>query len=134
MATPDPGDGIDSLRQAAVSDCHALLAAETELTAQLQHHAKVTEAMMRTMEHGDSLVDTLRSNDSAQIRPALSNSVRAFERARHRARVRLIAVAMAEGATDQDIRELWNISREIVTRAKRELAALRASGGPTAHT
>ena len=74
-----------------------LLAAGTELTAQLQHHAKVTEAMMRTMEHGDSLVDTLRSNDSAQIRPALSNSVRAFERARHRRASELIAVAMAEG-------------------------------------
>ncbi len=134
MATPDPGDGIDSLRQAAVTDCRALLAAEAELTAQLQHHANVTEVMMRTMADGDSLVETLRSNDSAQIRPALSNSVRAFERARHRARVRLIAVAMAEGATDQDIRELWNISREIVTRAKRELAALHAAGGAPARS
>jgi|GEM_PF-1927504 CRP-like cAMP-binding protein len=132
MASADPGDTISALRRAAATDCQALLVAEADLTAQLQQHAEVTESMIRTMEDGGSLLDTLRANDSQRLRPALSNSVRAFERARHRARVRLIAVAMAEGATDQDVRELWNISREIVTRAKRELALLRVNGGSPA--
>lgn len=132
MASADPGNGIDSLRQAAVADCQALLEAEVDLTTHLEEHASVTRAMIHTLDQGESLVDTLRAHHSDQIRPALSNAVRAYERARHRARVRLIAVAMAEGATDQDVRELWNISREIVSRAKRELAALHAAGGTPA--
>jgi hypothetical protein len=31
---------------------------------------------------------------------------------------------MAEGATDRDVRHLWNISNEMVRRAKRELTSL----------
>jgi hypothetical protein len=123
MAATNYGDLAHLRRDAAVdlrSDVDALHALEEELT----RHGAVSETMIRTLTSAGSLVETLETVDSNGIRPALTAAIRKFERSRHRARLQLIAVAMAEGATDRDVRHLWNISNEMVRRAKRELTSL----------
>jgi hypothetical protein len=85
--------------------------------------------MMQTMGEGTSLLDTLHANHPDEIRPLLTSAIRNFERARHRARLRLIAVAIAEGASDQDVRHPWSVSHEMVRRAKRELTEIDDFGG-----
>ena len=103
---------------------HANVAALEDLQRELSHHRSVSLAMSATLSEGGSLLKTLGDVKSHEIRPVLTAAIRAFERSRHRFRLRLIAVAMAEGATDQDLRHLWSISHEMVRRAKRELTAL----------
>jgi len=123
MAPPDDGD-LARLRHNAAADLRANVAALDALQQQLTHHAGVSRTMIGTLSDGGSLLDTLEAVDSHEIRPELTAAIRSFERSRHRARLRLMAVAMAEGADDQDVRHLWNISHEMVRRAKRELGDL----------
>ena len=95
-----------------------------DLQAELTHHDGVSATMIDTLESGESLLDTFVAVKSSEIRPALTGAIRVFERTRHRARIRLTAVAYAEGASDEDIRQIWNMSREMVRRAKREIVEI----------
>ncbi len=120
---PDPCE-LDRLRrQAAVALARNVVALQ-DLQAELARHADVSETMIGTLSDSDSLLDTFEAVKSHEVRPALTNAIRNFERTRHRARIRLTAVAFAEGASDEDVRKIWSISREMIRRAKRELAEL----------
>ena len=70
----------------------------------------------------------MRVNGSSDVRPALSTAIRLYENARHRLRLHLVRLAIAEGATDSEICELWNFSYEMVRRIKKEITKLEGAG------
>jgi hypothetical protein len=74
----------------------------------------------------------MHANRSFEVRPAQSTAIRLFENARHRLRLHLVRVAIAEGATDAEICELWSFSNEMVRRIKKEIAELEEAGVPIA--
>jgi hypothetical protein len=117
-------EDFERLRQNAVIAMRANVAALVALRTGLSAQADVSSSLISTLESGHPVPAKLVQVKSHEIRPALTAAIRAFERTRHRARLRLIAVTIAEGANDQDVRELWSISQEMVRRAKREIAEL----------
>jgi hypothetical protein len=72
----------------------------------------------------------MRGRRSSEVRPALSTAIRLFENARHRLRLHLVRVAIAEGASDREICELWSFSYEMVRRIKKEIAQFEESVAP----
>ncbi len=123
MASTD-SDQFDQLRQNATVAMQTSLTALQALQSDLANHAEISSALIAGVSAGQPLPDILLRINSPEVRPALTSTIRAFERARHRARLRLIAVALAEGASDQDIRQLWSLSQEMVRRAKREITEI----------
>ena len=123
MASPRSSD-LARLRQNAASALQANVAAQVALQSALVDQAETCRSLIGALEVGQPVPGMLVKVSSHEARPALTARIRAFERTRHRARLRLIEVAIAEGATDQDVRELWSISQEMVRRAKREIAEL----------
>jgi len=81
---------------------------------------------MEAVVDGRPLAPALRDGGSADRRPQLSDSIRNFERLRHRARLRLIGVGLAQGMTVQDVSAEWGVSRQLAARYLRELEALEA--------
>jgi hypothetical protein len=122
--TPPSPDEPNRLRENAAKAMRASVVALEALQVGLMSQAEVSQSLVNTLESGGSVPDMLIRVNSHEVRPALTAMIRAFERTRHRARLRLIEVAFAEGATDQDVRELWSISQEMVRRAKREIGEL----------
>ena len=120
--TPTDDAGSELQRRNAVAALRKNLAAFEALQRELTHHAGVSRALIGALEGDARLLDTLEAVRSHEIRPVLTSAIRSFEQSRHRARMRLIAVAMGEGAGDEDVRHLWSISQEMVRRAKKELA------------
>jgi len=87
---------------------------------------QVAAELADAMERGETLIDVMRERQAADARLAATTAIRTFESARHRSRLRLVAVAIAEGATDAELCDLWKMSSEMVRRAKREIAELDA--------
>ena len=75
----------------------------------------------------------MRARRADDARRATTTAIRTQESAHHRSRLRLIAVAIAEAATDAERCELWKMSTETERRAKWEIAGLDAveAPGPT---
>ena len=124
----EPGDpDLDRLRATAVADSKRSMEANAELATVMEGTMQVAAELVDAMARGDTLIGTMRAHRAADSRLAATTAIRNYESARHRARLRLIAVAIAEGATDADLCELWNMSSEMVRRSKREIAELEAS-------
>jgi hypothetical protein len=119
---------LDQLRAAAVADAKRSMAANAELTTVMEGTMRVAAELVDAMERGEPLIGTMRSHEAADARIAATTAIRTYESARHRSRLRLIAVAIAEGATDADLCDLWKMSSEMVRRAKREIAELGPTG------
>lgn len=120
----DESPDLDRLRAAAVADARRSMEANTELATVMEETMRVAAELVDAMERGESLIGTMRARKAADARLAATGAIRTYETARHRSRLRLIAVAITEGATDADLCELWKMSSEMVRRAKREIAEL----------
>jgi len=104
--------------------------ADAELAVVMEGVMRVAAELVDAMERGEPLIATMRARRAADARLAATTAIRTYESTRHRSRLRLIAVAMAEGATDGELCELWKMSSEMVRRAKREIAGLDAVEAP----
>ena len=73
-----------------------------------------------------TLVDstTLEEVRSDKLSPKLTDSLKVYERLRHRARLRLIALGVSEGMTAADIQRHWSITRQLTSRALHEVQLL----------
>jgi len=120
---PEPPT-LDELRAAAVADCRRSMEAKARLGVTLDGAMGVAGHLVDAMEAGRSLIATMREVEAHASRQAATDAIRAYESARHRCRLRLVAVAIAEGASDADLCKLWKMSPEMVRRARRELARL----------
>ena len=124
---------LDRLRADAVADARRSIEAFAGLTTVMEGAMRVVAELVDAMERGETLIHIMREREAGDARVAATTAIRTYESARHRSRLRLIAVAIAEGATDADLRDMWKVSSEMVRRAKREIAELDAdgAGGPT---
>ena len=100
------------------------LDATHRLYQDLARHEAISNQVMDAVASGRPLADELRRQGSADWRPALSDSIRSFERCRPLARLRLIAVGLDEGLTPGDIGRLWGITRQLVARYLKEIDEL----------
>lgn len=116
-SVPDP-DGVraEYLRSSAQH-----LEAARRLREDLETHETISRQIMEAVAEGRPLAAELRLQNAAEWRPALSDSIRSFERCRHQARLALIAVGLSEGMGAAEVGELWGITRQLVSRYLREI-------------
>jgi hypothetical protein len=120
------GDTTDdaALRMRAEEEMIRLIEAAGNLRSDLEHHEAVCRTILEGIRIGDPLGPVLEATGSSTWRPRLTESLGLYERLRHRARLRLIAVGLAEGMTSSDIQYYWAITRQLASRAVREVAEL----------
>ena len=112
----------------AAAEEHALAA--RVLVEELDRNCNFTREVLDAIASGQPFTDAMRVNRSSEVRPALSTAIRLYENARHRLRLHLVRVAIAEGATDGEICELWSFSYEMVRRIKKEITKFEDAGVP----
>ena len=131
MAT---GESLSIVREMALVDSENLVAATERLRSDLAHHSTLTQEIAQTVATGAPIVDALLAGQSSSWRPALSDSIRNFEKIRHRTRLRLIAVALEDGMTLLDVAREWGITRQLATRYAREIEDLEAASAQSEPT
>ena len=104
-----------------------LLHAAEALRADLDGHVAVCRGVIDGMERGEELGGVLDEVDARTWRPRLTDSLGDYERLRKRARLRLIALGVAEGMTVTDVERHWSITRQLANRSMREAERLDVS-------
>jgi len=112
------------LRDRALEEMERLLEAAVTLHADLQEHAAVCRQVIERIRAGDQVAPILDDVQSDKMRPKLTDSLGAYERLRHKARLRLIALGVSEGMTPGDIQRHWAITRQLASRALQEIREL----------
>jgi len=111
-------------RASALDEMRQLLAAAQALRADLEVHETACRLIIERIGAGHELAPALDEIGSQDLRPQLTRSLSAYERLRHRARLRLIALGVAEGMTSGDIQRHWAITRQLAGRALQEIREL----------
>ena len=101
-----------------------MLASATTLLEDLEYHVTVSRQILDGVRRHDDLNEVLDRAGSAELRRRLTDSLTAYERSRHRARLRLIALGTEEGMTLTEVQERWAITRQLAQRALREIEEL----------
>ena len=122
MRIPTDPAGLDRLRKAALAQSDAHVESGKQLLAQITKHVDGSAALSAALEEGSSLRNALVAVELPEIRPASTAAIADFERTRHTARLMLMAVALAEGASHHELQTLWQVSNELVRRSVREIA------------
>jgi hypothetical protein len=122
----DKGNGGDrpEIRERALAEMELLLEATTALRENLEGHEAVCRAVIAGMRRDEPLATVLEGAASRTWRPRLTDSLTTYERLRHRARLRLIALGAAEGMTVADVQYHWSITKQLANRSLREIDQL----------
>ncbi len=126
--TAEP-DG-DRLRRAAVRDARAAMAACRDLSEAMDAAMQVAGDLVDGLEDGEPLIAAMRQHRAWEARMSATEAIHRYEVARRTSRARLVAVVLAEGASDADVQELWNVSPEMVRRIKRQIASMDSGPPP----
>ena len=120
------GDTEDEavVRARAELEMTRLIDAAVNLRRDLESHEAVCRSVLEGIRAGRPLGPVLETAESAAWRPRMTESLSLYEKLRHRARLRLIALGVAEGMTSGDIQHHWAITRQLASRAVREAAGL----------
>jgi hypothetical protein len=115
-------------RAGVEAEMQRLLEAADTLRADLEGHQAVCRSILAGIRRGERLEGLLEANGSRTWRPRITDSLTTYERLRHRARLRLIALGVEEGMTVQDIQQHWSITKQLANRALREIEHLDEPG------
>jgi hypothetical protein len=111
-------------RRRAVTEMERLLEAAVVLREELDGHVAICQAVLEGVRNEDALGAVLDASSSRTWRPKMTDALTAYERLRHRARLRLIGLGVAEGMTVADVERHWSITRQLANRSIREAGQL----------
>jgi len=111
-------------RRRSVAELEHLIEAAAVLRDDLDGHIAICEAIIAGVCDGEDLGSVLDAADSGTWRPKLTDSLTNYERLRHRARLRLIGLGVAEGMSVSDVERRWSITRQLANRSIREAEQL----------
>ena len=94
------------------------------LRSDLVEHEEVCREIIAGIRSGGALASVLEGAHSAKLRPKLTESLGAYERIRHEARLRLVALGAAEGMTTADVQRYWSVTCQLASRALRQARGL----------
>ncbi len=112
------------LRRRADEEIERLIESAAVLRHDLEQHEEVCRLILEGMRAGEPLGSVLETAESHRWRPKLTDSLSVYEKLRHKARLRLIAVGLAEGMTTGDVQYHWAVTRQLASRAVREAGKL----------
>jgi hypothetical protein len=118
-----PAEATEARRK-AVLEMEQLLHAASDLRDDLDGHIGVCKEIIEGLGREEDLGVVLDRVRSHEWRPKLTDALTTYERLRHRARLRLIALGVAEGMTVDDVERHWSITRQLANRSIRDAGQL----------
>ena len=112
------------LRDRALEEMERLHGAAVTLRTDLEEHEAACRLIIERIRAGDQMAPILDDVHSNKLRPKLTDALSGYERLRHKARLRLIALGVSEGMTPADIQRHWAITRQLASRALQEIREL----------
>ncbi len=118
LASGERGRVVDALRE--------IQRASDGLRRELHANEQATDVLIDGLVHDVPLEQLLDAINSERMRPQLTASLQGYERKRRAARLRMIALALEQGLSVEDIQRRWAITRSLAVRNIREARDLDA--------
>jgi len=113
------------LRRAAADSIEELIGATSVLRSVLNAHEATCRKVLDEVRVDHEVTGVLPQVHADTWRSAVTDAIRGFEAARHRARLLLVANEVEEGRSIGEVARSWGVSRQLASRWVQESAGLR---------
>jgi len=113
------------LRRAAAGSIEELIGATSVLRSELNAHEATCRKVLDEVRVDHAITGVLPAVRADTWRSAVTDAIRGFEAARHRARLLLVAIEVEEGRSIGEVARSWGVSRQLASRWVQESAGLR---------
>jgi len=103
-------------REDALSDLRLLIGSIDELVDALRRYHSECENTLRVLNDDDPVIEAFRHARTTNARSVTSDSLKTFERLRHRSRLSLIDLASEQGVTSRQFSTNLSVSRQLADR------------------
>jgi response regulator of citrate/malate metabolism len=114
---------VRSAQKRLVKQAQQLIESTEKLRQVLAQYQRATNRLVRRVESGDRLVDTVERIGGRALRPELTDVLDEFETARHNTRLAMFALAQEEHTSISELARALGISRQLGSRLAREAEA-----------
>jgi phage terminase large subunit-like protein len=98
-----------------------LVDATETLRRVLHHYEAVIADLIARVERGGEMVEAIVGVNAATVRTEVTKAMEAFEAARHRVRVAMVAAALDQGASASEVARALGFSRQLASRLVAEI-------------
>ena len=112
--------GVDEAIERVIADVRRYSEAGERLIERLQVQSQWNQEDIDRLQGGATLMESVRSTDSAARSRDLTAILAEFEESRRVIRASVVAAALAEGATISEIGEIFGVSRQLANRFVKE--------------
>ncbi len=116
---------MDEPIERVIADVHDYTEAGERLAERLALQSQLNLEDIERLRGGMTLMESIRSTDSAARSRDLTRIMAEFEEGRRVLRASVVAAALAEGATVSEIGEIFGVSRQLANRFVQEVRARR---------
>ncbi len=113
------------LRRSAAESIEELIGATSVLRTELNAHEATCRKVLDEVRVDHEITGVLPQVQADTWRSAVTDAIRHFEAARHRARLLLVAIEVEEGRSIGEVARSWGVSRQLASRWVQETAGLR---------
>jgi hypothetical protein len=121
-----PVPTVATLKELAANGIEELIGVTSILRSELDAHEATCRTLLDEVRIDHEITGVLPEIHADTWRSAVTDAIRGFEAARHRVRLLLVAIEVAEGRSIGEVAKSWGVSRQLASRWVQESVGLGA--------
>jgi len=119
-----PARAAHELKVSTADGIEELIGATAVLRSELNSHEAICRKLLNEVRVDHDMTGVLPEIHADSWRSAVTDAIRGFEAARHRVRLLLVAIEVAEGLSIGEVAKSWGVSRQLASRWVQETTTL----------
>lgn len=119
-----PVPTANTLKELAANGIEELIGVTSILRSELNVHEAICRTLLDEVRVDHEITGVLPEIHADTWRSAVTDAIRGFEAARHRVRLLLVAIEVAEGRSIGEVAKSWGVSRQLASRWVQESVGL----------
>jgi hypothetical protein len=111
---------VNRLERDAIRSTEELVQALASAREELRRAEQLIRRALRKMEQGKDVATVILGTPPAESRQAIQDALSEVNRSRHRARLKVFALALDQGVSIGELGRAWGISRQLASRYAQE--------------
>jgi hypothetical protein len=111
---------VNRLEREAVRSAEELVQALASAREELRKAEQMVRRGLRKFERGGDVTSVILSTPPAGSRQAIQDALSEVNRSRHKARLKIFALALDQGISIGELGRAWGISRQLASRYAQE--------------
>jgi hypothetical protein len=111
---------VNRLERDAIRSTEELVQALASAREELRRAEQMIRRGLRKVEQGNDVASVILATPPSESRQAIQDALSEVNRSRHKARLKIFALALAQGVSIGELGRAWGISRQLASRYAQE--------------